>query len=321
MPDTPLKPLTIVSPCFNECEVIGRFIERMLQVADELRDVCDVHLLIVDDGSKDGSQGILEQWRIRDARVSWLGLARNFGHQAALTAGINHAPEGAVLTMDSDLEHPPEMVPVLVRHWLAGTDVVSAVRDEPEGLPWWKSWTSNLFYTVFNFLSDTKLQCGSADFNLLSVKARAGLRQLPEYHRFIRAMISWIGFSRTFVPYKQPVRPAGRSKYTLRRMLRLALQGVFSFSSRPIYWMFSASLALTIGGCLYFVYALWVHFATGQTTAGWTSVIAVLLILGGWQTLVCSLVGLYVAKIFEQVKGRPSYIIETRNGKTGDDSR
>jgi polyisoprenyl-phosphate glycosyltransferase len=301
--------LTIVSPCYNECEIIGDFIRRLTRIADELAADCEMRILIVDDGSRDGSADVLREWSARDTRVSWLGLARNFGHQAALSAGIDHVVAGAVLTMDSDLEHPPETIPAMVRHWLVGSEVVCAVREAPEGLSVFKSASSNLFYTVFNFLSETKLHPGAADFVLMSEKVRVNLQQMPERHRFLRAMVAWTGFSRTLVSYKQPVRPAGRSKYTTGRMLRLAMHGVLSFSVRPVYWMFAASLALVSAGLLYLIYVLWVRFVLGEAVAGWASVIGVLLVIGGWQTLVCSVVGLYVAKIFEQVKGRPNYVI------------
>lgn len=310
---SPTPRLTIVSPCFNEREIIGRFIEAVLRIADECRSLCDIRLLIVDDGSHDGSMEKLAEWEKRDARVSWLSLARNFGHQAALTAGIDHAPHGAVLTMDSDMEHPPEKIPEMIRHWIAGAEIVSAVRREPENLPWFKSFSSNLFYSVFNLLSDTKLQAGAADFVLLSVKARAALQSLPEHHRFLRALVGWTGFARTLVPYTQPVRPAGQSKYTMRRMLRLALHGVLSFSARPISWIFGVSVALMSAG---FIYLLWVLIASlvlGRTVPGWASVLGVLLVIGGWLTFSISVIGLYIARIFEQVKGRPVYIISRKS--------
>lgn len=313
MMSSPVRLLTIVSPCYNEREIIGGFIEAVLRIADEMRDTCDIRLLIVDDGSRDGSLEKLVEWEKRDARVTWLSLARNFGHQAALTAGIDQAPTGAVLTMDSDMEHPPEKIPEMIRHWLAGAEVVSAVRREPEALSWFKKATSNLFYSVFNLLSDTKLQAGAADFVLLSEKARAALRSLPEHHRFLRALVGWTGFAKTFVPYDQPVRPAGHSKYTPRRMIRLALHGVLSFSARPIYWIFGVSVALMSAG---FLYLLWVLIATlilGHTVPGWASVLGVLLVLGGWLTFSISVIGLYIARIFEQVKGRPVYVISRQS--------
>jgi polyisoprenyl-phosphate glycosyltransferase len=312
MPDTTgkiLRTLTVVAPCYNEREIIGNFAAEVLRAADELRGTCAVRVLIVDDGSSDGSPAILDECAKKDARVSWIGLARNFGHQAAITAGIDHVREGAVLTMDSDLEHPPSLIPAMVKHWLAGSGVVCGVREQPQGLSKFKAASSALFYTVFNALSDTKLQPGSADFILLGEDARAALQAMPEHHRFIRAMVAWIGFPRTFVPYLQPARPAGKSKYTTRRMLRLALQGVLSFSTRPIYWMFGASLLLTAAGLIYLFYILWVALVEKRTVQGWASVLGVLLILGGWLTFVCSTLGLYIAKIFEQVKNRPTYIV------------
>lgn len=305
----PTERLTIVSPCFNEREIIGGFIEAVLRIADELRTRCDLRLLIVDDGSRDGSLDKLAEWGRKDARVSWLSLARNFGHQAALTAGIDHAPPGAVLTMDSDMEHPPDLIPELVRHWLAGAEIVSAVRRDPKGLPWFKNISSNLFYRVFNLLSDTKLQAGAADFVLLSAKARVALQSLPEYHRFLRALVSWTGFARAVVPYDQNLRAAGRSKYTPRRMIRLALHGVLSFSARPIYWIFGVSVALMAAGFLYLLHVLWASLILGRAVAGWASLLGVLLVLGGWLTFSISVLGLYIARIFEQVKNRPSYVI------------
>jgi len=309
----PTERLTIVSPCFNEREIIGGFIEAVLRIADELRNDCDIRLLIVDDGSRDGSLEKLAEWGRKDPRVGWISLARNFGHQAALTAGIDHAPPGAVLTMDSDMEHPPEQIPEMVRSWLAGAEVVSAVRRAPKGLHWFKSASSGLFYGIFNLLSDTKLQAGAADFVLLSGKARLALQSLPEHHRFLRALVSWTGFPRVLVPYDQPARTAGKSKYTLRRMIRLALHGVLSFSARPIYWIFGVSLALMIAGFVYLLWVLWATLVLGHAVPGWASVLGVLLVLGGWLTFSISVLGLYIARIFEQVKGRPAYVIHRRS--------
>jgi polyisoprenyl-phosphate glycosyltransferase len=224
--------LAVVVPCFNEEAVIDAFIDELLAVLNRLD--LDAHVIAVDDGSTDSSLGRLNAIASRDARVLVYALSRNFGHQSALSAGLDVCDADAVIMMDSDLQHPPSLIPVLLDAWRNGHDVVSAVRRETSDSTWFKRVSAKAFYWIINRLSDTPIVPGAADFCLLSRRAHAALRAMPERHRFLRGMVSWIGFPRALVSFDAPSRSAGASKYTLFKMISFALDALFSFSAAPI---------------------------------------------------------------------------------------
>ena len=304
--------LCIVSPCYNEAEVIGLFHAALKAVLTQLEDL-DHEIILVDDGSSDTTLEVLNQLAVDDPAVTVLSLSRNFGHQVALTAGLERARGDAVIMMDSDLQHPPALIPEMVRCWRdEGFDVVSAVRKRTVGAGLFKRLSSEGFYTLLNFLSDTRIEPGAADFCLLSRRARRALVRMPERHRFLRGMISWMGFRRKFVPYEAAARAAGHSKYSLQKMVRLALDATFSFSVAPIRLGIRLGLAsLGLGG-IYLAYILLRAAFFGGLVQGWGSLISVVLILGGIQLTLIGLIGEYVGRIFEQVKARPIYLLKQR---------
>jgi dolichol-phosphate mannosyltransferase len=266
--------------------------------------------LLIDDGSSDATLSILNAIAATDHRLLICALSRNFGHQAALSAGLDLATGDAVIIMDSDLQHPPELIPVMVERWLEGYDIVQGVREDTAGVSRFKKTGSEAFYKVFNWLSDTQLVAGAADFCLLSHRAHQAIIHLPERRRFLRGLVSWIGFDRTIVRYSAPIRAAGETKYTLSRMIGLAFDAVVSFSPRPL------TIAMRIGsgiaglGCIYLLYSVFIYFATGDAVAGWTSLICTILILGGIHLLFVGLIGEYLARLLEEAKNRPVYVIK-----------
>ena len=317
MPD-PRQVITIISPCYNEQDVVEPFYQALKSV---LKNECgdyDHWILFVDDGSTDATLARLNAISDRGERVRVYSLSRNFGHQVALSAGLDAADGDAVILMDSDLQHPPQLLPELLRNWRDGFQVVSAVRQHTEGATWLKRATSDGFYTLFNWLSDVPLTPGVADFTLLSRDAYEALRQMPERHRFLRGMISWMGFRRAFVPYTAAVRHAGQSKYTFRRMMTLASDALCSFTARPIRLATKLGLITAALGAIYLAYILIHALILQDVIQGWSSLACLIIILGGMQLFFIGLIGEYLARVFDEVKARPKYILKQRPGGTTD---
>ena len=301
--------LSMVCPCYDEAEVIRSFYDKLRSVLDAIEGLT-YEIIFVDDGSVDDTLTILNSIAGEDPRVLVCSLSRNFGHQIALTAGLDYASGDAVIMMDTDLQHPPDLIPEMVQKWRAGYDIVSGVRDESVGTSWFKNVTSNGFYKILNMLSRTHIPTGVADFNLLSRPVYEALRGMRERHRFVRGMISWLGFKRAFVYYQACQRPAGRSKYTLYKMMTMATDAVFSFSSTPLLIATRIGFVITLLG---FIYLLWIvskAVFTDSLVVGWASMIAVTLLLGGCQLLFIGLIGQYLARVFDEAKGRPIYILK-----------
>ena len=275
---------------------------------DEIR----FRILFVDDGSSDGTLELLNAIAARDPHVRVCSLSRNFGHQAAISAGLDLARGDAVIFLDSDLQQPPKLIPELIGRWLAGHDVVLAVREGTADASWFKRLSSDGFYWLFNLLADVKLIRGAADFCLLSRRVCRALQAMPERHRFVRGMIAWAGFSRATVSYQAPPRAGGQPKFTLPRMLRLAGEAICSFTARPLYLAMQAGVAVMLGGAFCLACLLGKALLGHTAPAGWSWMGGLLLLLSGCQLLVTGLVGAYVARVFEQVKSRPLYLLKQR---------
>ncbi len=301
--------LSVVVPCYNETEVIRTFYGA-LKSALTAMDGLDHEIVFVDDGSGDNTLEQLNRIMAEDACVRVCSLSRNFGHQIALTAGLDAAVGDAVVFMDADMQHPPALLPELVRNWRAGNDVVSAIRQQTEGESWFKGATSRGFYRLLNSMSGTKVPQGAADFCLLSRRVCDSLRGMPERHRFLRGLVSWVGFKRVLVPYVAPPRAAGTTKYSLVKMVTLALDAVFSFSAEPLRLALRAGLVVALGGFLYLSYTLGYGYFVKGLVPGYASLIGVVLILGGFQLAFIGLIGQYLARVFEEVKGRPIYLLK-----------
>jgi dolichol-phosphate mannosyltransferase len=301
--------LCVVTPCFNEAEIVLLFYDALKPVLQSLTGL-DHCILFVDDGSGDGTLDKLSGLAARDPRVQVLSLSRNFGHQAALTAGLDAAQGDAVVVMDSDLQHPPALIPQMVKLWREGHDIVSAIRQTTADSTAFKRLTSGAFYWLVNKLSDTRIIPGAADFCLLSHQAHQALRRLPERHRFLRGLVSWIGYRRAFVMFEAPARPAGHSKYSTLKMLGLALDAIFSFSVVPIRLAAHLGLLAISLSLLYLAYILFCFFFRHDLVPGWTSIIFIVTFLGGVQLAFIGVLGEYIGRIFEEVKSRPLYMLK-----------
>jgi len=307
----PTSRLTVISPCLNEEAVIRRFVEI---VGDVLAQVPDIRyrLLLVDDGSKDATAAVVDELRIGRPWLEHLVFTRNFGHQTALSAGLEHARGEAVILMDSDLQHPPALIPEMIARWREGHDVVSAVRTHTVGAGRIKQLSSGIFYRIFNRMSETRITAGAADFCLLSRRVRLSLVKMPERHRFLRGMIAWLGYPRCEVPYIAGDRAAGVSKYPLRRMVALAIDAVVSFSVRPLRLAIRLGLFSVVIGMGYLGFVI-LSFLRGNTLSGWASIIACILVMGGTQLVVLGIMSEYLARQTELLRGRPLYVVRQRS--------
>jgi glycosyltransferase involved in cell wall biosynthesis len=300
--------LNVVVPCYNEAEGIRTFTAEVARVLDTLD--LPWQIVFVDDGSTDATLDELNALAAGDRRVRVYSLSRNFGHQIALSAGLDVTGESLVLLMDADLQHPPEVIPRLIAEWRRGADVVSTVRERTEDAGWIKRATASSFYWLINRMTDTPIIPSAADFCLLSPRAHRALSAMPERHRFLRGMISWIGFTRALVPFHAPKRRTGETKYSAFKMIVLALDAIFSFSAAPMRLATRLGFMLAVPGAIYFVWVVSRYFVTNDFVRGWGSLIGTVLIIGGVQLIFIGITGEYLARIFEESKHRPLYFFK-----------
>jgi len=312
---TQINTVDIIIPLFNEEEVLPTLHQQIRDVIDHLH--FRFKLYYVDDGSTDGTMEVLGHIKDQDSRVTVLELSRNFGHQAALTAGLDQADGDLVITMDGDGQHPPELIPELIKLAESGYDVVIAQRMEQQGTSF-KNITSRIFYWLINKIGDTSIQAGAADFRLLKKNVVEAIRNMREYHRLLRGMVAWMGYRIVILPYHQPTRLGGKTKYSMRKMLRLAAHATFSFSLIPLYLGISVGaifLLLALAEIIY-VLSFWITGNQASLAPGWSSLMFVLLLVGGSLMVTLGFIGIYVGYIFQEVKRRPIYII--RNKEEGE---
>ena len=303
--------LSIVIPVYNEEKNLALLYQALIKVLSKLD--YQYEILFVDDGSMDKSCTIIRSLHKRDSFVKGLSLSKNFGHQIALLAGLQHAKGEIVITMDGDLQHPPEIIPLLVEKYHQGYDIVNTRRTDPKEIGTFKKWSSKLYYQMINYLSDVKIEPAAADFRLMSRKAVDAYLQFPERDRFTRGLVSWMGFQQTIIDYQAEIRRFGQSKFTLRKMIRFGLNGITSFSSKPLRISFYLGLFLSLVSLLYGIYAIF-RFITGETIPGWTSLLLTVLIIGGAILINLGIIGEYIARIFNEVKARPLYFLKEEIG-------
>ena len=304
--DAAAPEISVVVPIFNEASVLPELQQRLGTV---LAASCPDHeVIFVDDGSQDESPAMLLAAAARDRRVRVLRFSRNFGHQAAVTAGIEHARGRAVVVIDADLQDPPEVIPELVAKWREGYDVVSAVRTERPGESAVRLLLIKVFYRVLKRIASVDMTPDVGDFRLLDRRVATALNHLPERNRYVRGLIRWLGFRHVEVRYKRAERFAGETKYPYTKLVRLALDGVTAFSTFPLRLVTYIGFAVSALSVLLVAYAL-LGLAGGHTPAGWTSVFVAVAFLSGVQLVATGILGAYVSRIFEEVKGRPLYVV------------
>ena len=299
--------VSVVVPMFNEQDNINEFYKRITEVMSALP--YEYELIFVDDGSKDKTALLLNELVQKDSRVQAYLFSRNFGHQLALTCGLDHAAGDAVITMDGDLQHPPELLPQLVQLWAEGNEIVQTVRKATEDASFFKNLTSFVYYKMINAVSKVHITPGGSDFRLMDRRAVEAFRLYRERARFVRGMINNLGFKYVTVEFVAPPRFAGTSKYNFRKMLHFALDGITAFSNVPLRWALYAGLFFGFGSILLLLHVIYVKYVIQDAVPGWTTLTASVLFLGGIQLVGIGIVGEYVGRVFEEVKQRPLYII------------
>ena len=304
--------IDLIIPVFNEAGVVEQTYVEVCQIIDPLPHA--FNLYYVDDGSHDKTAECLGSLAERDRRIVLLELARNFGHQAALTAGLDASTGDFVITMDADGQHPPGMIPQMIDLFQQGYDIVQAQRVEEGQRFSFKRLSSSGFYALINRISGTHMEPGAADFRGMSRQVVEALKSMPEYHRFLRGMISWVGYRSVILPYHETRRVGGRSKYSLGKMFRLAMDAIFSFSLMPLYIGLSAGGLFFCLAALEMIYVLsfWVTGRTSSLAPGWSSLMFVILIVSGMIMILLGFIGIYVGYIFQEVKRRPVYLLKKR---------
>ncbi len=304
--------LSVVIPAYYEEGNLHKLYEELFEALSSITD--DWEILLVDDGSSDGTWAEIFSLHVKDPRVRGARLSRNFGHQYALFAGLTYARGAAVVTMDADLQHPPSAIPQLVEEWRKGNKIVHTIRLDQESISWHKKLTSKIFYKVFSFLSGVEMSSGMADFRLMDRQVVDQLLQLKEGGLFLRGLVQWVGYQNTKVPFQCRDRFAGQSKYNFRKMLKFAWTGITSFSIIPL--RLGIILGLFTSGFAFYqlLEALYTKFFTGKVVPGWTSLFGVMTLLFGVLFILIGVLGEYIGRILIEVRGRPKFIISEQVG-------
>jgi polyisoprenyl-phosphate glycosyltransferase len=298
---------SVIIPCYNEEENINEIYSILLSQVNIRK---NLEIIFIDDGSEDNTLLKIKDLAKVDSKVKYLSFSRNFGHQNAVKAGLDFSTGDCVISMDADLQHPPDIIEKLINFWQEGFDVVYTVRKSDPRLPVLKRITSKYFYKILNFVSDIEIMEGAADFRLLDRKVVNVLKEFNENYLFIRGLVSWVGFKQTYIEYNASERLRGTSKYSTRKMLKFASSGITSFSIKPLRVSVLAGLFIASCSFLYGLYALYMELFTNNVIQGWTSVIVSVLFIGGLQLFTIGVLGEYLGKMFIENKRRPNYIIK-----------
>ncbi len=309
MEETVEQKISIVIPVMNEEENVANLYDKIIPQIEKIQ--LDYEIIFIDDGSSDNTMREIRKLNSADKKVAVISFSRNFGHQAALLAGMKNAKGDIVVTMDGDMQHPAETIPKLYEKYKEGYDIVNTRRIDDDNISAIKKETSTMFYKFINLLSDTYIQPASSDFRLMNRKTVKAFLEIEEQSRFTRGIVSWLGFSQAIVEYYSPPRKAGKSKYTIVRMFNLALNGITSFSGRPLRLSFFIGLIICFMGIIYSIFAI-INSLLGNTIIGWTSLLVSILLLGGIQLISIGVLGEYIARIFTETKKRPHYFINEK---------
>lgn len=304
-----MKSITVLVPVFNEDEVLPTLFDRLVTLADTHADY-RFEFLFVNDGSRDGSLKLIENFAKRDKRVSYINLTRNFGKEVAMIAGIDHADTDALVIMDADLQDPPELLPDMIKLWEQGYDDVYARRTARLGESWLKRTTSHWYYRVLQYSTNIEIQPDTGDFRLLDKRCIKALQQIREHERYTKGLFSWIGFNKKEITYVRDPRAAGKSKWDYFKLVNLAVEGIVSFTTAPLRFAVFLGLIVSLLAFIYIVFLVTRTMLLGPDLSGYPSMMAVILFLGGVQLLALGIIGEYVGRIFNETKQRPLYLIE-----------
>jgi len=309
--------VSVIVPCYNEAENISLIVRELQKALTPYV----YEIVLVDDGSTDDSRVIYEQLACRYPEINYICFTRNFGHQAALQAGICHANGDVIITIDADLQQPPSVIPRMIDRWLGGAEIVEAIPVYVNSVSWFKKHSSSLFYKLLDQLSDYPVVKSSNDYRLIDKKVAEVIRKLPENHLYLRGLYSWMGFGKSFVEYEHLKRINGKTHYPLHKMVRLALNGITSVSIKPLRLALVLGLFVSMIAFIIVVWALYLAFFTDKVVPGWTSTIVSTVFLAGMQLIVLGIIGEYLGKLFMENKRRPNYIILDKSVATVPDKK
>ena len=301
--------VSIIIPCYNEESNIKQLYTSISEYINDF----SYELLFIDDGSTDKTLDNIKTIASSNKQVKYISLSRNFGHQNALKAGYDLANGDCVICMDADLQHPTELIPEMIKLWQKGYKIVTTKRNQDKSLGLFKRFTSKVFYKIINFLSEVKIENGTADFRLLDKQVVQELKKINEKFLFYRGLIPWLGFSQIQLEYVAPPRFSGKTKYSFSKMLHFASDGITSFSVKPLKASIYLGFLIAFVAFLYILYAIYIAVFTNNAVAGWTSIIISVLFIGGIQLIMIGIVGNYLGKLFMENKNRPNYIIKEKN--------
>jgi dolichol-phosphate mannosyltransferase len=302
--------ISVVIPAYNEEGNIRVIYNHLVPVLEHYP---DYEIIFINDGSRDNTLNNLKELHRTNKKVQYLSFSRNFGHQLALKAGLDHATGDCVISMDADLQHPVELIPAMIDKWREGFDIVYTIRADDPSLSLFKRVTATVFYKLINMISEIRIDPGSADFRLLDKRVIEVLREIHEPHLFLRGIIPWVGFSQFGLKYTPNARHSGESKYSLIKMVFLAFNGLTSFSTKPLHASTLLGFFISLLSFLYGLYAISVSVFTDKAVSGWASLIASVLFIGGIQLLMLGIIGEYLGKLFIESKRRPTYIIREKS--------
>ncbi|MGG4384991.1 glycosyltransferase family 2 protein [Priestia megaterium] len=301
---------SIVVPVYNEEEVIHETYRRLTEVMRSTKEAYE--LLFVNDGSRDRTAEIIKEYSEQDPAVVLLDFARNFGHQIAITAGMDYARGEAVVVIDADLQDPPELILEMIEKWKQGFDVVYAKRTKRKGETYFKKQTAAMFYRFLRAMTDIDIPLDTGDFRLLDRKVCNQMNSIQEKNRFVRGLVSWVGFKQIAVEYERDERLAGESKYPLKKMLKLSMDGITSFSYKPLKLASYAGVTLSGIGFIYLLLVLYLKLFTDSTITGWSSLIVIQLFFSGIILIILGMIGEYIGRIYDETKNRPLYIVREK---------
>lgn len=303
---------SVIVPLFNEEQVIHETYKRLKQVMDPLEEAYEI--LLVNDGSRDHTYEIAKSLCNKDKNIKLLSFSRNFGHQLAITAGMDNSAGNAVIVIDADLQDPPEVIPRMIEKWKEGYDVVYGKRLKRKGETFFKKASAKLFYRLLRSMTEVDMPVDTGDFRLIDRKVCDALKKLPEHSRYVRGLISWLGFKQTGVEFVREERFAGETKYPFKKMLKFAADAITSFSYKPLKAAIYSGTVVSVLSLGYLVFLILGKIFTGLQIPAWTFLAALSLMLNGFVLLVIGVVGEYIGRIYEEVKGRPLYMIEEKVG-------
>lgn len=299
--------ISIVIPAYNEAKNISCIWNRISEVMLSVQ--MDFEVIFVDDGSRDNTADVIGELRNSYSQIHYIQFSKNFGHQAALKAGIDHARGSVVISMDADLQHPPNLIVDMIDRWKEGYEIVYTQRRPDKNLSWFKKFTSSLFYKTLRAISDVNIEEGTADFRLIDRKVADIIKAQNDPFLFIRGLIPWMGFNQFKLVYDPAQRLHGTSKYTLRKMTAFAVNGITGFSIKPLRAAIFLGLIISAMAFLYGLYAIWAFLYDDRVISGWASVITSILFIGGIQLIILGIIGEYIGKTYLQSKNRPFYIV------------